>query len=224
LEPSEVDSEAHNVDTGWLLPLAFYQATWRSPSYPPKEINLVHQAKHRLGTPLQYEGFGFTHDTIDIAAGPKQTLYKQLETMVDKVREQMNIAQRIRAVDANDVARRVLDSHFFRDMTGNLRAFGTQTVRCIKCNRKYRRMPLNGRCACNGKLILTVFPESTRKYLAIAKHLESKFVIPEFARSRIKLFELIHEQLFSGEQKQQQLDSFFGTGKHSQHMGTEDKA
>lgn len=213
LEPKEVDPEAHNVDTGWFFPLAFYQATWQRPSLPAKEVPLVFQAKDRLGTPLQYEGFGFSHDTDNIAAGPETTLYKRLKTMVDKVREQMNLAIKIRAVDADDVAKRVLDSHFFRDMSGNLRAFGTQTIRCVKCNRKYRRMPLFAQCRCGGRLILTVFPESTKKYLSIAKELERKFSIPEFAQSRIKLFELIQEQLFGGDQKQQSLDDFFGKQK-----------
>ncbi|MFX0115027.1 MAG: DEAD/DEAH box helicase family protein, partial [Candidatus Hodarchaeota archaeon] len=209
LEPKEVDPEAHNVDTNWRFPLAFYQATWHRPSLPAKEVPLVLQAKDRLGTPLQYEGFGFTHDTDDVASGPQSTLYKRLKTMVDKVREQMNLAKKIRAVDANDVARRVLDSHFFRDMSGNLRAYGTQTTRCIKCNRKYRRIPLHGQCHCGGRLILTVFPESTKKYLSIAKELDRQFTIPEFARSRIKLMELVQEQMFSGDQKQKQLDDFF---------------
>jgi DNA polymerase II large subunit len=210
LEPKEVDSEAHNVDTGWFFPLAFYKNTWQRPSLPAKEVSLVFQAKDRLGTPLQYEGFGFTHDTDNIAAGPEITLYKRLKTMVDKVRAQMNLASKIRAVDADDVAKRVLDSHFFRDMSGNLRAFGTQTIRCVKCNRKYRRMPLFAQCRCGGRLILTVFPESTKKYLAIAKELDREYSLPEFAQSRIKLFELIQEQLFGGDQKQRKLDDFFG--------------
>lgn len=210
LEPKEVDSEAHNVDTNWCFPLAFFQATWHRPSLPANEVPLVLQAKDRLGTPLQYEGFGFTHDTEDIAAGPQTTLYKRLKTMADKVREQMSLASKIRAVDADDVAKRVLDSHFFRDMTGNLRAYGTQTTRCVKCNRKYRRIPLSAQCRCGGRLILTVFPESTKKYLAIAKELERQFCIPEFAQNRIQLLELVQEQLFSGDQKQQRLDDFFG--------------
>ncbi|MFW9914888.1 MAG: DNA polymerase II large subunit [Candidatus Thorarchaeota archaeon] len=210
LEPKEVDSEAHNVDTGWSFPLAFYQSTWNRPSIPAKEVSFSFQAKDRLGTPLQYEGFGFTHDTDNIAAGPEITLYKRLKTMVEKVREQMKLASKIRAVDADDVAKRVLDSHFFRDMSGNMRAFGTQTIRCVKCNRKYRRMPLFAQCRCGGHLILTVFPESTKKYLSIAKELEREYSLPEFAQSRIKLFELIQEQMFGGDQKQRKLDDFFG--------------
>jgi DNA polymerase II large subunit len=210
LEPKEVDPEAHNIDTSWSFPLAFFQATWHRPSLPANEVPLVLQAKDRLGTPLQYEGFGFTHDTEDIAAGPQTTLYKRLKTMADKVREQMNLASKIRAVDADDVAKRVLDSHFFRDMAGNLRAYGTQTTRCIKCNRKYRRIPLSGQCRCGGRLILTVFPESTKKYLAITKELERQFGIPEFAQNRIQLLELVQEQLFSGDRRQQHLDDFFG--------------
>ncbi|MFQ5978543.1 MAG: DNA polymerase II large subunit [Candidatus Heimdallarchaeota archaeon] len=210
LEPKEVDPEAHNIDTSWSFPLAFFQATWHRPSLPANEVPLVLQAKDRLGTPLQYEGFGFTHDTEDIAAGPQTTLYKRLKTMADKVREQMSLASKIRAVDADDVAKRVLDSHFFRDMAGNLRAYGTQTTRCIKCNRKYRRIPLSGQCRCGGRLILTVFPEGTKKYLAITKELERQFDIPEFAQNRIQLLELIQDQLFSGDQKQQRLDDFIG--------------
>ncbi len=210
LEPKEVDPEAFNVDTSWSFPLEFFLTTWQRPSRAAKEIDYLLQAQARLGTPLQYEGFGFTHSTDDIAAGPEVTLYKQLDTMVEKVNEQMAIAKKIRAVDENDVAKRVLDSHFFRDMAGTLRAYACQTFRCLKCNRKYRRIPLQGQCRCGGKITLTVYPESTKKYLSIAQNLDFEYKIPEFARSRIKLLELVQDQMFGGDEKQKQLDGFFG--------------
>ena len=38
-----------------------------------------------------------------------------------------------------DQSSRVLDRHLLRDLRGNIRAFGQQKVRCVKCNHSYRR-------------------------------------------------------------------------------------
>lgn len=66
----------------------------------------------RLGTPEQYDHFMFTHDTKDIAAGPLNSSYKTLGSMIEKMEAQLTLANKIRAVDAPDVAERVLKSHF----------------------------------------------------------------------------------------------------------------
>jgi len=59
----------------------------------------------------------------------------------------------------------VLNSHFLPDMAGNIRAFARQKVRCTKCNKKYRRMPLSGECTCGGNLTLSISKGSVVKYL-----------------------------------------------------------
>ncbi len=119
----------------------------------------------RLGTPLQYEQFGFTHDTLDISQGPVMSRYKILKTMMDKMNAQLNLAAKIRAVDEADVAYKVIERHFLPDIIGNLRAFSKQSVRCPTCNITYRRIPLSGVCrTCGGKLILTVHEKSVKKY------------------------------------------------------------
>ena len=64
--------------------------------------------------------------------------------MLDKVTEQLKVAETVKAVDAAEVARRVLSTHFMRDLTGNLKAFAAQRFRCTKCNSKFRRVPLKG--------------------------------------------------------------------------------
>ena len=64
------------------------------------------------------------------------------------------------------MALRVLLSHFFPDMYGNLRSFSRQMFRCTDCNTKYRRVPLVGHCnKCNGKLQLTIYKGGIEKYL-----------------------------------------------------------
>lgn len=112
------------------VPLEFYRATLTGAS--PKEVEgLIDLVSKRLGMEAQYRGFKFTHDTDDIAAGPKNSAYKTLETMIDKMDAQLALARSIRAVDERDVATRVINSHFLPDLIGNLRAFSRQKVRCV---------------------------------------------------------------------------------------------
>ena len=210
LDPSEVDKEAHNVDTLFRYPLDFYEATIRHEHSKEleSEMDLV---SSRIGTDFQYEQFGFTHDSFDISAGPKISRYKSLKTMMDKMNAQLNLAAMIRAVDEADVAYKVIERHFLPDILGNLRAFSKQSVRCPTCNITYRRPPLKGVCTkCGGKLTLTVHEKSVKKYLDISKEIAKRYNISPYARQRIVLVEKSIDSLFMSDKiRSTRLDDFF---------------
>jgi DNA polymerase II large subunit len=210
LDPSEVDKEAHNLDTLSRYPLEFYEATLRHEHSKNLESKMGLVAS-RLGTELQYEQFGFTHDTNDISEGPKESLYKTLKTMMEKMNVQLSLAAKIRAVDEADVAYKVIERHFLPDILGNLRAFSKQSVRCPLCNTTYRRIPLQGICTkCNGKLTLTVHEMSVKKYLNISKEIAEKYNLPVYARQRIALVEKSIDSMFiSDKVKNTKLSDFF---------------
>lgn len=196
IDPSEVDKEAHNVDTLAKYPLKFYESTLKHEHSKELE-SIMGLVSSRIGTELQYEKFGFTHDTEDISEGPKRSNYKTLKTMMDKMNAQLNLAAKIRAVDEADVAYKVIERHFLPDIIGNMRAFSKQSVRCPSCNIVYRRPPLRGACQkCSGKLTLTVHEKSVKKYLEISKEVAQRYNISPYARQRIKLVEKSIDSLF----------------------------
>ncbi len=195
LDPREVDSEVHNMDVVRCYPLEFYQATYEMKS--PKEIGIIERVEDRLGKPEMYEGLKFTHDTDDIGLGPKMSLYKQLGDMVEKVERQLALAERIRAVDENHVAETIINSHIIPDLRGNLRSFTRQEFRCVKCNTKYRRPPLGGKCPkCGGKIVLTVSKGAIEKYLPTAKMIVTKYDVLDYTRQRICITERDIKTLF----------------------------
>lgn len=211
LDPNEVDKEAHNVDTLRRYPLEFYQATQRHAHAKDvaKQMGLV---EGRIGRAEQYEGFGYTHDTRDISEGPAASAYKTLGSMMDKMTAQMELARKIRAVDEADVGARVIGTHFLPDLMGNLKAFSKQSVRCSKCNTKFRRMPLKGSClACgNPNLTLTVHEGSVRKYLEVSKQIATKYKIDAYTHQRILLLEQGVESLFQNDKvRKAKLSDFF---------------
>jgi len=129
--------------------------------------------------------------------------------MKEKVNEQIRLAERIRAVDQKGVVEGVLNSHFLPDMAGNIRAFARQKVRCTKCNKKYRRIPLTGECTCGGNLILSISKGSVTKYLEISKELASRYPIDPYLVQRIELIESGINSLFESDRsKQSSLDVF----------------
>ncbi|WP_457752297.1 DNA-directed DNA polymerase II large subunit [Thermococcus sp.] len=195
LDPREVDSEVHNMDVVRYYPLEFYSATYEMKS--PKEIKFIERVEDRLGKPEMYEGLKFTHDTDDIGLGPKMSLYKQLGDMVEKVERQLALAERIRAVDEHYVAETIINSHLVPDLRGNLRSFTRQEFRCVKCNTKYRRPPLRGKCPkCGGKIVLTVSKGAIEKYLPTAKMLVTKYNVLDYTRQRICITEKDIKSLF----------------------------
>ncbi|MDR0334319.1 MAG: DNA polymerase II large subunit [Methanomassiliicoccaceae archaeon] len=209
LDPNEIDKEAHNIDCLSEYPLDLYKAamSYKDPKDVEKIMDLVGK---RIGTERQYEGIGFTHDTNDISEGPKRSAYTTLESMIDKMEAQLLLGKKIRAVDENNVATRVIEKHFLPDMTGNLRKFSAQNVRCTKCGEKYRRIPLSGKCKCGNALILTVHEASVKKYLDVSKDLSEKYDLSEYTKQRIAVLEMSIESLFSNDKvKKCKLSDFF---------------
>lgn len=203
IDPDEIDKEAHNIDVTFSYPLAFYEATLEYKN--PKDIvKLMDTISGRLGTKAQYEGFGFTHDTSDIASGPRNSAYKTLGSMIDKMDAQLALARKIRAVDPQDVAERIINSHFLPDLIGNLRQFSKQKVRCTKCNAKYRRPPLRGTCPrCGGNVVLTVHEGSVKKYLETSLRIAEEYNVRKYTRQRLELLELEMRSLFESDKVKQ---------------------
>ena len=203
VDPREVDKEVHNMDVVERYPLEFYEATMRFAS--PKEMeDYVEKVRDRLKDEIRFCGLLFTHDTENIAAGIKESAYKSLKTMQDKVYRQMELAKMINAVDEHDVAERVIKVHFLPDIIGNLRAFSRQEFRCTKCNTKYRRIPLIGKCVkCGNKLTLTVHSSSIMKYLELSKFLSENFNVSNYTRQRLYLLEQEIRSMFENENRKQ---------------------
>jgi len=202
LNPSEVDDMVFNMDVAWKYPLGFYKACREYRM--PWEVK-IRQVRHVLGTPLQYKKLGFTHDTDDINKGVLCSAYKLLPSMEDKLRGQMELAEKIRAVNAMDVARLVIDKHFMKDTKGNLRKFSQQEFRCVNCNAKFRRPPLSGKCSeCGGKIIFTVSAGFVMKYLELSIKLAEKYKVPVYMRQSLELLKQRVEGVFGREKERQQ--------------------
>ncbi|CAG0972361.1 MAG: DNA-directed DNA polymerase II large subunit [Candidatus Methanoperedens sp.] len=203
IDPNEVDKEAHNVDVLFQYPLAFYEATLKYANAKDL-VRIMDTVSGRLGTPAQYEGFGFTHDTANIAAGPRNSAYKTLGTMIEKMEAQLGLARKIKAVDPTDVAERVINSHFLPDLIGNLRSFSKQKVRCTKCGAKYRRPPLQGTCPrCGGNIVLTVHEGSVRKYLETSLRIADEYNVQPYTKQRLELLEIEMRSLFESDKVKQ---------------------
>lgn len=209
LVPTEVDDMVFDLDVAWRYHLDFYEAC--SQYKNPREIK-IDQVGSRLGTEGQYGGFGFTHPVSDINSGVKCSAYKTLPSMEEKLKGQMDIADKIVAVDASDVARLVIEKHFLRDIKGNLRKFSQQQFRCVNCNEKFRRPPLVGKCtSCGGRIIFTVSEGSIIKYLEPAISLAKKYALPSYLHQTLELTKIRVESIFGKDkEKQEGLGKWFG--------------
>ncbi|PVX25926.1 MAG: DNA polymerase II large subunit [Candidatus Bathyarchaeum sp.] len=209
VNPLEVQRQAHEVDVAGKYPLLFYQKTLEQ-AEPRKTSVIIDTIEDRLNTAAQFEGFKYTVPVSNVNMGNPESVYKKFGKMTDKLHSQLILAEKIAAVDADVVARKVLTTHFVRDIAGNLRAFATQQFRCKGCNKKFRRMPLLGKCpACNSDLILTVYRGGIEKYLPAATQLVKKYGLLDYYAQRL---ELVHEEiltLFEGKKPRQiSLSSF----------------
>jgi hypothetical protein len=205
INPSEIDKEALNVDCSWNYSKEFYESTLTQP-HPNEVISLVDLVSNREGTAGDVRGYGWTHDSGKLDSGPKNSSYKTLKTMKEKMDGQLLLGKKLRSVNATKVASKVIQSHFLPDMRGNMMAFTRQKVRCVKCGEKYRRMPLKGKCIaknkshnngmenisrdddgslCNGNVILTVSKGNVEKYIQLTKNVIDEFGVDMYTKQRV---------------------------------------
>lgn len=195
VDPYEVD-EAQNLDVSSSYPLVFYRKTLEHAD-PKIVAGIMDIVEHRLGKPEQFEGYSFTHRTHDINEGNLRSSYMSLGAMSNKLKGQLELAGKLRAVDAREVARRVFSTHLLRDIAGNLKAFTGQRLRCKKCNAKYRRIPLSGKCRrCGGELLMTVHRKGIEKYLDVAEEVVEKYDLDPYYSQRLDLIRSEIEHLF----------------------------
>lgn len=199
----EVQRQAHDFDVAGFYPLEFYEKTLEKAE--AKHVSsLIDLIEYRLGTEGQFEGYRFTVPTSDINMGNLESAYKRFKAMIDKLHGQLALAEQIEAVDVRKVALKVLTKHFIRDIAGNLRAFSTQGFRCKACNKRFRRLPLRGRCPmCNGELTLTVYRGGIEKYLSAAGHIIKKYGLPKYYAQRILMMKEEISSLFEGKKPKQ---------------------
>jgi len=207
IDPTEIDDEAHNMDVVREYPLEFYEATREMAD--PEDVD-VEIAEASLGTESEYHGFDHTHDTSNIALGPDLSAYKTLDSMMDKMDAQLELARKLRAVDETDVAERVIEYHFLPDLIGNLRAFSRQETRCLDCGESYRRMPLSGDCReCGGRVNLTVHEGSVNKYMDTAITVAAEFDCRPYTKQRLEVLQKSLESVFQNDRnKPSRLDDF----------------
>ncbi|MEM2032255.1 MAG: DNA polymerase II large subunit, partial [Candidatus Woesearchaeota archaeon] len=164
----------------------------------------VEQLKDRLNTEKQYEKWLFTHDTENFNLGVPISSYKVLPSMLDKLKMQIELAEKTSAIDVKDVAELIIDKHFMKDIKGNLRKFSSQTFRCVNCNEIYRRIPLKGKCEkCGGKLVFTVSEGSVVKYLEPALEMARKYNIDPYIRESLELVNLRIASIFKMQKNNQ---------------------
>ncbi len=209
LVPSEVDDMVFDIDIAWKYPLEFYYACMQFKN--PWEVK-IEQIASRLGTEKESVDFGYTHEVSNINNGVKCSAYKLIPSMEGKLKGQMELAEKIRAVDERDVARLVIEKHFLKDIKGNLRKFSMQQVRCVKCNAKYRRVPLIGKCSkCGGRIIFTISEGSIIKYLEPSISMADKYDVPVYVKQNLELAKRRIEGVFGkAKEKQEGLGKWFG--------------
>ena len=199
----EVQRQAHDFDVAKAYPIELFQKTIDKAA-ARQVCPVIDLVGSRLGTEAQFEGFNFTTPVSNINMGNAESAYKQFKSMVDKLDGQLGLAEKIEAVNARRVALKVLTTHFIRDMAGNLRAFSTQAFRCKSCSKRYRRLPLRGKCPlCGGQLSLTVYRGGIEKYLEAAQHLIEKYKLPPYYAQRILLMKEEISAMFDSKKPKQ---------------------
>ncbi|MCL6500650.1 MAG: DNA polymerase II large subunit [Candidatus Pacearchaeota archaeon] len=210
IRAQEVDDMVFNIDIVKNYPLELFMAAEKG--MMPNTVK-IEQVRDRIKSEDDFAPFKnlfYTNETSDLNKGVLCSAYKKLVTMGDKVSHQMALAEKLRAVDTSDVAKLVIERHFMRDIKGNFHKFTQQQFRCVKCNEKYRRPPLAGKCHCGGRIIFTIAEGSIVKYLESAMQLAKNYNVSTYIEQSLSLVKQAIESIFGKEtEKQQKIEKWF---------------
>lgn len=209
----QIDDEVHGMDIVDHYPLEFYRAAKEYASPKSVKIEKVEKRINEEDTDTRYLGYKFTHDTDNMNDTVMCSSYKSVPSMTEKMDLQLGLGKKIRAVDEHQVGSFIIDKHFMKDIKGNLRKFSMQTFRCTKCNTKFRRPPLNGKCThCNNPSInFTISEGSIKKYLIPSFKIVEEYDVDPYIAETLELTNLRVEGVFGKElEKQKDLSGFFG--------------
>ncbi|MCL6003197.1 MAG: DNA polymerase II large subunit [Thermoplasmatales archaeon] len=187
INPMEIDKEALNLDITGEYPPELLELTMKFPD--PSEITkYIVTAGMKVKKGELFPKCQFSDDTQSINLGTLSSSYKSIPSMEQKLEMTLDLARRLRAVDASDMAERILKSHFIPDIMGNLNKFGAQTFRCTSCNHIYRRLPLSGKCRkCGTNLIGTVHRGNITKYLETSYNITNQYEVSYYVKQRIRI-------------------------------------
>ncbi len=223
LNADEVDDEAWAIETVDEYPLSFYEEAqeYKKPWDLDTDIQIGEDIVHS-DEPYRH---GFTHDTTDVGNGPEQSEYVTLDEMSEKTSAQLDLGEKLKAVDEDRVAELLLNKHFIPDIKGNLSAFSSQQMRCVNCNEKFRRVPMTNQtiaasgkttaecpvCAENGekgKVLLTISEGTIKKYMQPSKDIIDKYEISPYTRQEILILNKEIQSLFGKDNRQSGLKQF----------------
>ncbi len=215
IRPGEVDDQILDLELS-EYPLEMYELAEKGEHSSKVVVDNVKKRLREGKDPLI--NTRSTHDTDDFNHGVVNSSYKSIPSMQEKVDKQMELVQKIRAVDEADIARLIIERHFIRDIKGNFNKFTQQHFRCVDCNEIYRRPPLCGKCirvkndesVCGGKIIFTIAEGSIIKYLETATNLTKNYAVPAYTKQSLDLARWSIESMFGKQtEKQQALGKFF---------------
>ncbi len=209
IDAGEVDDQILDFEMVYSYPIELYRLAEERKHSSEIKMKIVKRVLKEGGNP--FVGIGFTHDTTNFNDGVVCSSYKKLATMQEKVQHQMELVEKIRAVDTADTARLIIERHFIRDMRGNLRKFSMQGFRCVACNESIRRPPLTGVCpVCGGKIIFTIHEGGIKKYLEPTLDLINKYNLSPYIKQSIEITKRYIDSVFGKElEKQEGLQKWF---------------
>jgi DNA polymerase II large subunit len=203
INAGEVDDQILDVVTQ-KYPLELYEFAEKKKHSSEVKIETIAQRLKEGKNP--FVNVRYTHDCDDFNHTVLNSSYKTLPTMDDKVREQMELCKKIRAVDTSDVARLVIERHFIRDIRGNLRKFSQQKFRCVGCNEKFRRPPLVGKCTrCGGKIIFTISEGGIIKYMQKALDLARDYGVSAYLLENLEMTQKDIWSVFGKDKEKQEV-------------------
>ena len=220
LNADEIDDEAWAIETVDEYPLSFYEETqdYAKPWEMETDIQIGEDIVHS-DEPYRHS---YTHETSSVEDGPNQSEYVTLDEMSEKTSAQLELGEKLKAVEENRVAELLLQKHFIPDIKGNLRSFSSQELRCVDCNEKFRRVPLTSQTIaasgkataecpeCGGKILLTISEGTIKKYIQPSKDIIEEYEISPYIRQQILILNKMIQSLFGKSNRQSGLKQFTG--------------
>lgn len=200
IDAGEVDDQILDFECVNNYPIELYEKSQERLHSSSVKIRDVKEVMREGKNP--FVNLGFTHDTDNFNDGVNCSSYKTLPDMQTKLNHQMKLVEKIRSADTKDTARLVVETHFLKDIKGNLRKFSGQTFRCLECGEIIRRAPISAKCyKCSStRLLFTVNEGGIKKYMKSAINLANDYDLSPYLKQTLELTKEYIDSIFGEEE------------------------
>lgn len=157
----DIIPELKNIMNMKNLPLLFFSLLETTHQDSLQAIDTIESTYWCKTSELAYQNIGFNQKVTNVDMISHANIVSGSKSKLDRIKKQLNLAKNLRGLSYDLIAEKTLAIILNEETQKSLSQYLNQTFSCNKCQKKYERPPIAGKCLqCNSEtIVMTNNPE-----------------------------------------------------------------